>query len=637
MRGRAALALAGLLLVGVAGAAPWQEAAADAMSPAHAAPSLFQEAPDRYAVVVGISDYLHFEDEEGGDLPGARRDALAMRDVLVGRWGFTPENVLLLLDGEATRAAIEAALTGWLPERVEAHDQVVFYFAGHGSQIWDQNGDEEDGLDETIAPADVDPVDPSMDIVDEELGEWLRALPTADVWYVHDNCSAATGTRAATPFARTRALNRDRAALQGAPSAARRALAANPDASGYDVADTEILELAASQPNQVALDVLFDPGDGIEPFHGGAFTTFLVQELWRAPATATYAQVFRAVGAALDRHNFQQEPHLTNAPRRDTPLFGGSAAVTGVPVLEVQGGMARLGAGAALGLLPGSVLETEEGGRLEVSALDRDRASADVLSGEVAAGSRAHLVAHPVRDAVLVVSAAGVDSGTGMALAEALAGDPTVRLETDEEAFAHLILRRQGTEIRVLGQDGFTRHVTEAGAAGAGELAAALRRQAAALTLAELENPGQGFTVEVELEGGARAVGLGEAVEFTVRSGAPGYLTLVDLGTDGTVTVLIPNAYQGETRIGAGESAVFPSAEMGFEILAIPPVGRGMVRAFVTPEPLGFQPGEDFASGDPGMAREVRDALLRAVGTTGDGALLLDGWGTASLVYEIRP
>jgi hypothetical protein len=28
-------------------------------------------------------------------------------------------------------------------------DLVRFYFAGHGSQAWDVNGDEEDGLDET--------------------------------------------------------------------------------------------------------------------------------------------------------------------------------------------------------------------------------------------------------------------------------------------------------------------------------------------------------------------------------------------------------------------------------------------------------------------------------------------------------
>ena len=32
--------------------------------------------------------------------------------------------------------------------------------------------------------------------------------------------------------------------------------------------------------------------DGTEAFHGGAFTTFLLQQLWRAPANATYEDVF---------------------------------------------------------------------------------------------------------------------------------------------------------------------------------------------------------------------------------------------------------------------------------------------------------------------------------------------------------
>ena len=36
-------------------------------------------APNRWALVIGISDYLHYEDEPGGDLPGAANDARASR------------------------------------------------------------------------------------------------------------------------------------------------------------------------------------------------------------------------------------------------------------------------------------------------------------------------------------------------------------------------------------------------------------------------------------------------------------------------------------------------------------------------------------------------------------------------------
>ena len=92
-----------------------------------------QPAPTRWALIVGVSDYINYEDVEGGDLPGAERDARAMRDVLVARWGFPEENVRMLLNSEATRAGIREGITGWLTENVSPGDNVVFFFAGHGA------------------------------------------------------------------------------------------------------------------------------------------------------------------------------------------------------------------------------------------------------------------------------------------------------------------------------------------------------------------------------------------------------------------------------------------------------------------------------------------------------------------------
>lgn len=612
-----------------------------------------QEAPQRWAVLVGISDYIHFEDVEGGDLPGAEGDARAMRDVLVSRWGFPEQNVLLLLNREATRQAIEKALTEWLPERVRDEDQVVFFFAGHGSQVWDESGDEEDGLDETIAPADVDPVDPAFDIVDEVLGGWLRALSTDDVWYVHDNCSAANGARVAPPLARIRALGRRVDALSTLPAEpARRSLAANPDLSGHDVVDGEIMELAASQPNQVAVDVLFSPGEGVEPFSGGAFTTFLVQELWRAPEGTTYEEVFLRVSDALERNRFEQDPWLTEAnPRRREPILGGRAFAeggagprtgVGVPVLApprrgTTGAMeVELGAGAATGLVPGSELRTAGGARLTVTALTRDRAVARVAPGTVEVGERAVLVAQPLQRARLTVATGRVGAGTVDGLAAELEGTG-IRLQSDSAGYAHLFLRRRGSEVLVLAQDGSTRHTVEAGREGIAALAAVLRREAAALTLGQLHNPAPSFGVRIELADGERELAVGENITFSLTSERSGFLTLVEMGPDGTVTVLLPNPHGGESRIRAGRTSTFPTAAMGFQIVARPPGGRGLVRAFVTEEPLAIPVGVDFRTGFDGLAREIHTALLRAAGTTAQGAVLLGSWSTAALVYEVRP
>ncbi|HET8647699.1 MAG TPA: polysaccharide deacetylase family protein, partial [Vicinamibacteria bacterium] len=91
-----------------------------------AGPAFYRES---WAVVVGIDQYqswprLHY----------AVNDARGVRDLLVKRYHFKPENVQLLLDGEATRANILKALGDRLadPSRVQRDDRVFVFFAGHG-------------------------------------------------------------------------------------------------------------------------------------------------------------------------------------------------------------------------------------------------------------------------------------------------------------------------------------------------------------------------------------------------------------------------------------------------------------------------------------------------------------------------
>ena len=93
-------------------------------------------APTHWAFIVGISDYIHFSDESGGDLPGAERDARVVRDVLVERWGFPEGNIRMLLNEEATKAAITEGMTEWLPANARPGDQITIFFAGHGCQMW---------------------------------------------------------------------------------------------------------------------------------------------------------------------------------------------------------------------------------------------------------------------------------------------------------------------------------------------------------------------------------------------------------------------------------------------------------------------------------------------------------------------
>jgi len=601
-------------------------------------------ASTHWALIIGITDYINFDDVEGGDLPGAEHDARSMRDVLVWHYDFPEENVRVLLNREATKEAIEEGITGWLVSNARPGDNVVIYFAGHGSQMWDESGDEDDGLDETLAPADVSRTSTENDISDDTFNEWLAMLPAGNIVVVLDTCNSGTGTRAVTPFSRGRLLGRDINDVERPATVTRRALPGQNDQTGFDSGQARVLELAAAEPFQQAVDAFFPAEDGAEPFHGGAFTTFLVRELWRASSKTTYEEIFRNSYEALKRNRFQQDPQISeDVSLKNFRLFfvegGDDGVIDGtIPVASVSGATAELAGGMVLGLTKGSILETESGAKLVVEAVGQRRTTVNIVSGSVDAGDQARLTGFRYASLPLLVNLGSADSEAIASLRAALADDSGIRLLEDADAFGHLIIRRSGRETRIVGSDGFVRHEGLPTGAAAGEpLAGALRREAAAKRLADMDNPGQRFGVELEISGGRTTLGLGETLSFTVKSERAGYVTLVDLSTDGTVAMLLPNGDQPSQRIEAGRTLTYPGPDSGVELMVQAPVGPSMVRVFVTEEPLNIEirDGEVYAYGGAEFAQTVTEAVQNAVGTV-DGAVRLDSWGTASIVYDIR-
>lgn len=616
--------------------------------------------PTRWALVVGISDYIHFGDEVGGDLPGAASDARAVADVLVARYGFAPEHVRLVLDHAATRERLEGDLSQWLPSVARPGDLVWVYFAGHGSQAWDLDGDEEDGLDETVCPADVLRGSTENDILDDEIGEWLRALPTENVVVVWDKCHARSSTRAHTPLARPRSLGRDIARDVERPEDAVAAAPGGVEDAAWVGGDA--LEIAAAQADEVALDAAFPARQGEEPRFGGAFTTHLVRNLWNASPGATYADVFDRTREDMRRNRFRQRPSIDEKPLKDRPLFwlegGGDAAdVPGaasgagaVRVLERAGTSAALSGGAAADMTVGSVYRAGEA-LLEVVRVEADRAQARLapapsgaIASRLAVGAPARLEAYRYPGHTLRVGVSGLPASIADRLRRELDGVASLMLVGDGTAFAHLLVHRRNDHYVVLSLDGFPRDSVAAagrtlGGAPAVEgvvaLAGLLERELGQFHLAELEHPAPAFPLVFAFGNGRNDFVLGEAVSFEVTSGRDGYLTIVDLAADGTVSVIFPNEYVRDNRVEAGRPTVFPSPEMDLVFPAVEPVGRGIVRAFVTERPLMLP----FTSGDATAAAEVWTALRAAAGRPpieGSDAVPVSTWATAAIVYDIR-
>ncbi len=133
------------------------------------------------AVIVGAARYLDHR-----EMLEANADAANMVDFARDHMGFAPENITVLADRQASYATIMSTLDG-LVASTGRSDRVLVYFSTHGSQLADEDGDEADGLDETIVV-----YDSIMDgtganhIRDDELAAALDRLVGRDVTVIID-------------------------------------------------------------------------------------------------------------------------------------------------------------------------------------------------------------------------------------------------------------------------------------------------------------------------------------------------------------------------------------------------------------------------------------------------------------------
>jgi len=160
---------------------------------------------DSHALIIGIDQYAQWP-----KLSHAVRDAQAVREALVTRFGFTADRVTLLTDGEATRGNILKALNERFGDakRVKRDDRVFVFFAGHGSTRKLPSG-REVGY---IVPVDAGLNDLQADaIAMPQLQEVAEALPAKHALFIIDACYSGLGlTRggsaaADSNFARTNA------------------------------------------------------------------------------------------------------------------------------------------------------------------------------------------------------------------------------------------------------------------------------------------------------------------------------------------------------------------------------------------------------------------------------------------------
>ncbi|WP_176399802.1 caspase family protein [Novosphingobium sp. B 225] len=335
--------------------------------------------PVTRALFVGIDKYLHSKSRvpsaDFADLRGAVADSMLMKYALERALQVTfdqpvadsceSRNLLsvTLTDRCATRAAILAALT----ERVRASargDTVIFYFAGHGSTVADdQEFDQAGGYNSTLLPADArKPGAPvSNDIYDREIRGLIDVANVrgVNVITVFDSCNSGTAARGFRGEGMSRGVKgiQAKAGKMWVPD-----LPASGSGGGYRV------HFGAARDDEEAREVTL--GGSVN----GVFTTAFTQALLARP-DATFGDLVTTIRLKLERDGVKRQ--YPQAEGQLAASFGGTTGRAALFDARPQGQRVVLGAGRLLGMSLGS----------KFALYDSQRAALDPNGAPLASGA----------------------------------------------------------------------------------------------------------------------------------------------------------------------------------------------------------------------------------------------------------
>jgi hypothetical protein len=314
---------------------------------------------NRWALLVAIDQYSKLG--AGHALRGAVNDSHAMAQVLTGRYGFSRDLLVQLVNEQATRAAILAAMEQ-VAVQVREGDLVVFHFSGHGSQKPDSQPDEADGWDETIVPYDSGrPPQENLDITDDEIHEWVARVTSVTPYltFIIDCCNSGTvvrnekicggvifpkgirGVPRPSP-GRLENVSRGFRRKEGRPRSG---------PSGWLPLGLRYTLLAACRSDQQARELDAPPEGGA--IHG-ALTRALLDTLEEMPPGATWREVYERVKPRVQDKFRDQEPQLEGDWDREVFGSGRCEPMLYVPV-RAGGGRGLLEAGASCGVRKESI------------------------------------------------------------------------------------------------------------------------------------------------------------------------------------------------------------------------------------------------------------------------------------------
>lgn len=282
-------------------------------------------------------------------------DVDAMQKTLEGeRYGFPTANILVRnTEAETTREGLLRSF-GDLVNATQEGDIVYVHYSGHGDQVPDKDGDEPDGYDETLVPADLSPSGDNQ-ILDEEVGAFidkLMAKKPASVTLIFDCCHSGTISRGP----KVRRIPNDFWKGERPQLAIR---ARGQERSGGMVAPgrtTRLVMMSAARSDQPAFETV--QGDAMGSFTYGMVKALTSPEV--GPKT-TARELFERACQHVKEQNKLQVPMIEG--QLDMEFLGGDVRPSEpyLPLLIRQGSL-YAPAGSFQGLTEGSEVEIHKAG-----------------------------------------------------------------------------------------------------------------------------------------------------------------------------------------------------------------------------------------------------------------------------------
>ena len=166
--------------------------------------TIIAQAATRHALVIGIGDY---PTSSGWAKINGDKDIPMVEEMLTTN-GFAKQNIIKLKNEQATYAAIKAGFEQII-SKAAVGDYVYIHFSGHGQQITDLNGDEDDRLDEAWIAYDAQfafakgKYEGENHLVDDQLNQYLHRIrekvgKEGKIVVIADACHSGSGSRAET-------------------------------------------------------------------------------------------------------------------------------------------------------------------------------------------------------------------------------------------------------------------------------------------------------------------------------------------------------------------------------------------------------------------------------------------------------